>query len=511
MENLKFQDVTLTRSWPHRRSDGFTLLVYFVTEQKLATWKPTFPKGLDDSRFGNVVEVIQLKLRQFQKTEGLSAPYNLALHPDLAVCILPIKESLESFEVHEVLRKQLRHRMVGVNASQMWLDVTGLGTRLQIKVIEGVCALRLLSSWRPTEFGQRLKKVKPLVLADLLFRCQVKPGGLRSSIRRSEVVAQSTNLVRTLADLPANRLNPKLYADIVRKRSRSLGYTTRFHDESTLKKLGAGAFLAVSAAAAGRGNGVLELSWKPKGKALGRVALVGKGICFDTGGYNVKTGSYMHGMHRDMTGSAVALAVFESLVKLQARVSLKAYLAIAENLISPEGFKPNEVVEAMDGTSIEIVDTDAEGRLVLSDTLAMASKNGTDLIVDFATLTGAAHRAIGTKRSCVFSNNKKLLSRAVSCGGVSGERLWGFPIGEDYQDALRSDIADTLQCLNVPGPDHIMAATFLSRFVGATPWVHVDLSSDSHKGGLGLVETETTGFGVRWGVEFIAGEFKGII
>jgi leucyl aminopeptidase len=158
----------------------------------------------------------------------------------------------------------------------------------------------------------------------------------------------------------------------------------------------------------------------------------------------------------------------------------------------------------MNGTSIEVVDTDAEGRMVLSDTLCYASELKPDLIIDYATLTGAAVRAIGTARSNIFSNNKKLLKLAMDAGDHTGERTWAFPLGEDYRDQLKSDIADIKQCINKPGPDHILAATFLSEFVNDDiPWLHVDLSSEENPGGLGLVETEVTGFGVRYGLEVI--------
>ncbi len=179
-------------------------------------------------------------------------------------------------------------------------------------------------------------------------------------------------------------------------------------------------------------------------------------------------------------------------------------MALAENLISPTAYKPNEVVVACDGTAIEVVDTDAEGRMVLSDTLAIARKEKPSLAIDFATLTGAAIRSLDTRRGAVFTNQPELAARAIACGDRTGERVWNFPIGDDYRRELKSKIADILQCSASNNADHIYAATFLSHFIGAeTPWLHLDLVPAENKGGLGLVSSDTTGFGVFWADEMI--------
>jgi leucyl aminopeptidase len=189
---------------------------------------------------------------------------------------------------------------------------------------------------------------------------------------------------------------------------------------------------------------------------------------------------------------------------LQLPFEVHGLLAIAENYISPTGYKPNDVVEAMNGVSIEVVDTDAEGRMILSDTLCYGSELKPDVMIDYATLTGTAVRSVGTVRSAIFSNNKKLVKTANDAGEATGERVWSFPIGEDYRDMLKSDIADIKQCINEAGPDHILAATFLSEFVEENiPWLHVDLSSEENTGGLGMIDSNVTGFGVRLGLETI--------
>jgi leucyl aminopeptidase len=162
------------------------------------------------------------------------------------------------------------------------------------------------------------------------------------------------------------------------------------------------------------------------------------------------------------------------------------------------------VVRAANGTTIEVVDTDAEGRMVLADTLHFASSEQPDLLLDFATLTGSVMRALDTRRSGVYSRDLKLSQKAVVVGEECGERLWNFPIEGDYKKELKSDIADILQCREKPNADHIYAATFLAHFVKKdVPWLHVDLAASSNGGGLGLVATETTAFGVQWALKMI--------
>jgi leucyl aminopeptidase len=236
------------------------------------------------------------------------------------------------------------------------------------------------------------------------------------------------------------------------------------------------------------------------------VALVGKGICFDTGGHNLKPARYMHNMHDDMNGSAVVLGILLAATRLNLKQPLTAWLAIAENHISPQAYKQNEVVTALNGDSIEVIHTDAEGRMVLADTLALAAREQPAVMIDFATLTGSMAMALGERMSGILANRDALLAQAVAAGLKVGERVVAFPQPEDYDEALESGVADVKQCTLDGEADHILAARFLNRFVADTPWLHVDLSSSRCKGGLGAVGTDITGFGVALGLEMLGGE-----
>jgi leucyl aminopeptidase len=211
----------------------------------------------------------------------------------------------------------------------------------------------------------------------------------------------------------------------------------------------------------------------------------------------------MYSMHEDMNGSAVTLGILLAATRLKMPLNIDCWLAIAQNHLSPKAYKQNDVVEALNGTTIEIIHTDAEGRMVLSDTLTLAAREKPDLIVDFATLTGSMHVALGTRYSGIFSNRDAWIDKALAAGRETGERVLAFPLDSDYDSALDSKIADIKQCSDDSYADHILAARFLSKFVDDRPWIHMDLSASSSTGGLGAVVSDVTGFGVSWGLALL--------
>lgn len=342
------------------------------------------------------------------------------------------------------------------------------------------------------------KKKMPAALKEIIL--PRRPAGAEFCM----ALARANLLARELTALPPNLLDPAHY----RKRLRALAKEKKFAieeiDFNKLKKMGAGAFCAVAQGSDNDGGGaaIVRLSWRPKGVKK-TVALVGKGICYDTGGHNLKPAKYMAGMHEDMNGSAVALAILCAAAELNLPVALDCWLAIAKNHLSPTAYAQGDIVTALDGTTIEVMHTDAEGRMVLADTLALAAKQKPELMIDFATLTGSMTYALGTRYSGVFASSDALAAQAVAAGKTSGERVCVFPQDADYEPALDSKVADIKQCTLDGEADHILAARFLGRFAGKTPWIHMDLSAASCSGGLGAVATDTTGFGVSWGIALL--------
>jgi leucyl aminopeptidase len=309
-------------------------------------------------------------------------------------------------------------------------------------------------------------------------------------------------LARELTVLPPNELTPASYRKRVRELARARGWRHEEYDVKRLRKLGAGAFVAVAQGSADADAAIVHLAYRHP-RARKSFALVGKGICFDTGGHNLKTARSMQGMYKDMNGSAVALGILLAAADMKLPVRLDCWMAIARNDIGPRAYLQSEVVTALNGTTIEIVHTDAEGRMVLADALTLAARANPGLVVDFATLTGSMHVAVGERYSGVFATSERLARAALSAADASGERVCVFPQDADYDEELESAIADIKQCTLEGGADHILATRFLKRFVGDAPWLHMDLSAAKCKGGLGAVASEINGFGVAWGIEFL--------
>ena len=314
--------------------------------------------------------------------------------------------------------------------------------------------------------------------------------------------AEGNVLCRELTVLPPNELTPATYRERIKQLARESGWQREEYDYKRLKKMGAGAFCAVAQGSDAHDAAIVHLKYAHP-LAAQNVALVGKGICFDTGGHNLKSARYMYTMHEDMNGSAVALGILLAATRMKLPVNIDCWLAISRNDISPRAYHQNEVVRALNGTTIEVMHTDAEGRMVLADTLTLAARGKPQLIVDFATLTGSMHVALGDRYSGIFATSDALAAQAVAAGRAAGERVCAFPQDDDYDSALDSKIADVKQCTLDGEADHILATRLLKRFVGATPWIHVDLSASSSKGGLGAVASDTTGFGVGWALELL--------
>jgi leucyl aminopeptidase len=325
-------------------------------------------------------------------------------------------------------------------------------------------------------------------------------------LARCLAVDRGNHLARWLTALPPNLLDSRGYRRAIAELAKRHRWSMSFFNETALKRLGAGAFLAVARANEHRDAGIVHLRYRALAgrTAQRRVALVGKGICFDTGGVNLKTHKGMYSMHEDMQGSAVALGVLQALTELKAPYDVDCWLALSENEIGPRAYRPQEVVRAMNGVTIQVTHSDAEGRMVLADTLALAAREQPDLILDFATLTGSCVTALTERYSGAFTNRPQWHGAIELAGRNSGERVWPFPMDEDFDADLESPLADILQCTPDNKGDHILAARFLNRFVPpAIGWIHLDLAASNRAGGLGHIASDFTGFGVRYATHLL--------
>ena len=442
-----------------------------------------------------------LKRKKMKAKELAKTPLAIDLADGRRLALLMADCTLSRFERLTRLRK----------AAMLLLDETPKTVSIWVAAGEGMGDVARDAAYVAQINGVPLpvRKKKPAVA---LARIDLFSSLTNSDLVPLAALARANLLARELTALAPNELTPATYRKRIRSLAKEVGLAIEEFDFRALKKMGAGAFCAVAQGSHHEDAAIVHLSWQPKLKnaaAKKSVALVGKGICFDTGGHNLKPARYMAGMHEDMNGSAVALALTLAAAEMQLPVAIDCWLAIAHNHLSPGAYKQNDIITALDGTTIEIVHTDAEGRMVLADTLLLATgekrggKTKPDLVIDFATLTGSMHVALGARYSGVFASSEALGSLAVAAGQASGERVCVFPLDEDYDSALDSKVADVKQCTPDGEADHILAARFLQRFTRQRPWLHVDLSASSCSGGLGAAASDLTGFGVAWGLTLL--------
>lgn len=459
-----------------------------------------FAKKLDGMRDVPALERLRaaLKRRDMKAEELAKTPVTVNLSGGGLASFVMLEGGKSAFDRQSLLRRAMAPLMEE-QPRELVLALFGSAEVRRENAREALYVAWVNGARLPT----RRKKPAPRPLA------RIHLYGARDAGDFAEIaaVAEANTLARTLTALPPNELTPAAYRQRLREVARARRWQFEEFDMRRLRRLGAGAFVAVAQGSVPEDAAIVHLSWRPK-KAQGRLALVGKGICFDTGGHNLKPAKYMAGMHEDMNGSAVALGLMQALIERNMPLAIDAWLPIAQNHLSPEAYKQNDIVTALDGTTIEVVHTDAEGRMVLADALTLASgkkgKGGVpDLMLDFATLTGSMGYALGSRYSGVFATSSELAHLAVAAGDASGERVCVFPLDADYEAGLESKVADVKQCTLEGEADHILAARFLKRFTGERPWVHMDLSASSCSGGLGAVGTDLTGFGVAWGVEFV--------
>ncbi|MGI9337825.1 MAG: leucyl aminopeptidase family protein [Gammaproteobacteria bacterium] len=311
----------------------------------------------------------------------------------------------------------------------------------------------------------------------------------------SRITAEANTIARVLTKLPPNILTPESFAGYAAAAAKKAGMKAEVYSTAQLKKHNAGLFLAVARASSSPPF-LLRLSHKPK-KAKTKITLIGKGITFDTGGVNVKPARHMRGMAKDMAGAAAVLAASLAAARECLPVEINAWLAIADNVISNNAYHPDEVITAANNKSVEIVHSDAEGRMVLADTLALAAKRDkADKIITLATLTGTMHIALGERMSGFFADDESDKLMTLAAAAECGERFNWFAAPADYGKELKSPAADIKQCTENGIADHIMAVRFLREFADdKASWQHWDLSAASCEGGLAAAPGPVTGFG----------------
>jgi leucyl aminopeptidase len=330
-------------------------------------------------------------------------------------------------------------------------------------------------------------------------------------LRRAEVAARATLAARDLVNEPASRINPATLAAEATRLARAAGLDCRVLTGPALRRGRFGAVLAVGGGSA-TGPRLVELRYRPGSGARSRspnagrhVALVGKGVTFDSGGLDLKRGAGMEGMKDDMAGAAAILAAVAAAAELALPTAVTAVLPLVENMPGGSAMRPGDVLTARNGVTVEVTNTDAEGRLVLADGLALAAEDGPDAILDLATLTGSVVYGLGLGCTGVFGNTPALTAEVLAAADRAGELACELPLIEDYRRFLDSEVADLVNATTEPG-DSVQAALFLREFVAGTPWVHLDIAGPATAKEARYYQPKgASGWGVRTLLAFLEG------
>ncbi|MCB2081276.1 MAG: leucyl aminopeptidase [Hyphomicrobiales bacterium] len=310
-------------------------------------------------------------------------------------------------------------------------------------------------------------------------------------------VSEGVFIARDLVSEPPNELNPETYAEFC-KNLKKLGLKIEVLGEKEMQKLGMGALLGVGQGSASESQ-LVVLQWSGGSKSDTPIAFVGKGVTFDTGGISIKPAQGMEDMKYDMGGSAAVVGLLSALAKRKANVNAVGVIGLVENMPDGNAQRPSDIVKSMSGQTIEVLNTDAEGRLVLADALWYTQDRfKPKFMVNLATLTGAIVVALADQYAGLFSNDDELSERLSKAGEVSGERVWRFPLGKEYDKMIDSTIADMKNIGDGRGAGSITAAQFLQRFVNEVPWAHLDIAGMAwDKKGRDITPKGAVGFGVR--------------
>ncbi len=319
---------------------------------------------------------------------------------------------------------------------------------------------------------------------------------LQAAVERGQIIAEGQILARRLAFTPANDLTPRKYASKAQQLARKYGFKCKILDEKAIAAQKMGALLGVA-----RGSVepprfiVLEYNGGRTGQKP--VVLVGKGVTFDSGGISLKPGMNMHEMKQDMAGSAVVLSTVITAARLGLKLNLVGLIPATENMPSGQATRPGDIHVSRKGKTIEIINTDAEGRLILADALDYANEFNPQAVIDIATLTGATLYILGYSGAPIMGNNGRLLERIEAGAEATSERVWTLPIWDDFREQMKSSIADLVNSGGRPAGT-LAAGAFLENFIGDWPWAHIDIAYvDLEPSGKAYVPKGATGFGVR--------------
>ncbi|MDC0200441.1 leucyl aminopeptidase [Candidatus Pelagibacter sp.] len=345
---------------------------------------------------------------------------------------------------------------------------------------------------------------------EIIFNILKRKNHINPKIKyKLDAVLNGINYTKDLVSEPGNVLHPDEYAKRLVK-LKKFGLKVTVYDEKKLKKLGCNALLGVGQGSI-RGSYLVTIEWKGNKSQSKPLAFVGKGVCFDTGGYSLKPARFMEDMTYDMAGSAVVVGLMKNFALRKAKINAVGVVGLVENMVSGNAQRPGDIVKSYSGKTIEVLNTDAEGRLVLADALTFTEKKfKPNLIVDLATLTGAIIVSLGSEYAGLFSNDDKLSKQLLEAGERVDEKLWRMPLHKNFDKLINSKNADMQNINYVGGAGSTTAAQFLQRFIiNKTPWAHLDIAGMAFSKYAGALNSSgATGYGVRLLNKFVEDNYE---
>ena len=464
--------------------------------------KPMGVTGIVDKAFNNIISDYVIKKEKFEGEYG--EIYNLPIvdkNKRILVVGLGKQADFNFAKIRNLSAKvaKMCNSMKKANKVVSVLHGVGIGgfcpSLCAQMITEGVhSGVYSFDKYKTTKDNNNLKEYIIVELDKDKFN-EAKKG-----LEKGNITANSVQMARNLINESAQYLYPETLANFAVENS---GVKTTVYNKEQIKEMGMNAFLAVGQGSVHEPK-FIHMEYKCENPTK-KIAIVGKGITFDAGGLDLKPPASMLTMRDDMSGAAAVIATMQAIAQLKPNVEVHAVIAACENMPSGSAYKPGDVIIAKTGRSIEIDNTDAEGRVTLADALAYAEELGVDEIIDIATLTGACMVALGSVATGIMGNNDEKVKEFIEVGKKTGEKFWQLPMFEEYGDSLKSDIADTKNTGGRMGGASA-AGIFLSKFIKNTPWIHIDIA------GTAFVEKPTsegiknaTGVGVRSLIKYIAG------
>jgi leucyl aminopeptidase len=418
-----------------------------------------------------------------------------------------------SFQEFLMAARSFAHGQKGKISAAIGVDFTFTGKKSDLKSIEGFLNGLLLGRYNINLHKTETKETPHFLNGEAEIRVfsNLSAEKLEKTVKSAEALATTQLRIFDLVNAPANKKTPQILAQWAIESGKTNGFlTTATVGREALEQLGAHALLAVNKGSA-EPAAFIVMEYKPAIEGnYPKIGLVGKGVTFDTGGISIKPSTNMHNMKSDMGGAAAVFGAMEAVAKLQLPVHLIGIVPSTENCVDGASTKPSDVFSSYSGKTIEMIDTDAEGRLILADGISYMVKNyQPDIMIDLATLTGSVISTLGYVAAGLFTNNEDLAADLYKTGRACGEKLWRLPIWDNYKDDLNSDVADVRNLSGKPIAGAITAAKFLEVFTEKhTNWAHLDIAGVAFTDSEFSTLRSSTGFGVRLLVDFIQSKIK---